>query len=527
MTVDGAARRSSDRVRSSGSRPRRDPQGPVVRGDGRLRRPSNPVIDPDKSKDGWIPTDDGAFVVNEPQGSPTWYPVNDTPKDKATFDFAITVPEGHTAIANGLLVGTTDNGDTTTWRWRASDPTAPYLATVTSGIFETDFGALPSGLPQYNAVDPQTRRFGSKEPNPLLAWERLSLNGPAVDLFTELYGPYPFESVGGVVDWAPNVFYSLESQTRPMYWHVPSESTVVHEIAHMWFGDAVGLEMWSDIWLNEGFATWSEWIWEERKGGATAAATFDALYATPEDSDAGADLWFPAPAAIPGPAEMFHTPVYERGAMTLQALREKLGDEPFFAILRAWYAENRNASVTTADFIALAERVSSSSSTGSSTLALHRGQAADLVTHARHGGARARRNPPQRSRACPRVQRRARRARSSRPSALVRRTLAISRTVTGSACPQTGPAFAGPKRPTSRALAGARQHGDAPRPAAGRGVEHDRHPWLVALVEEDPPVPRARGVAQLGDGEVLAAGLRQHPAVVRPELAIRRASPTA
>ena len=85
-------------------------------------------------------------------------------------------------------------------------------------------------------------------------------------LFSQLYGPYPFESVGGVVDWAPNVFYSLESQTRPMYWHVPSEATVVHEIAHMWFGDSVSLELWPDIWLNEGFATWSEWIWSERNG---------------------------------------------------------------------------------------------------------------------------------------------------------------------------------------------------------------------------------------------------------------------
>ena len=181
----------------------------------------NPIIDPDKSKDGWIPTDDGAFVVNEPQGSPSWYPVNDTPKDKATYDFAITVPEGRTAIANGLLVGTTDNGTTTTWRWRASDPTAPYLATATNGIFETGFGTLPSGLREYNAVDPQTRGAGSKDPNPQLAWQRLALNGPVIDLFSQLYGPYPFESAGGVVDWAPNVFYSLESQTRPMYWRDP------------------------------------------------------------------------------------------------------------------------------------------------------------------------------------------------------------------------------------------------------------------------------------------------------------------
>jgi aminopeptidase N len=143
-----------------------------------------------------------------------------------------------------------------------------------------------------------------------------------------------------------------------MYWQVPGESTVVHELAHMWFGDAVTPALWSDIWLSEGFATWSEWIWSERTGGASAADTFDELYATPEDSDAGQDLRFPAPAALPGPAQMFETPVYDRGAMTLQALREKLGDETFFAIVRAWYAENRNANVTTADFIALAERVS-------------------------------------------------------------------------------------------------------------------------------------------------------------------------
>jgi aminopeptidase N len=319
----------------------------------------NPIIDPDKSKDGWIPTNDGAFVVNEPQGSPSWYPANDTPKDKATFDFAITVPEDRTAIANGLLVGKTDNGTTTTWRWRARDPTAPYLATATNGVFETRFGTLPNGLPEYNAVDPQTRPFGTKDPTPERAWELLAINGPAVDLFSELFGPYPFESVGGVVDWAPNVFYSLESQTRPMYWHVTIPSTVVHEIAHMWFGNSITLEVWPDIWLNEGFATWSEWIWFERTGGKTAAQFFDDLYATPEDSDAGRDLWFPAPAALPGPAEMFHTPVYDRGAMTLQALREKIGnDDVFFSILRTWYAENRNGNVTTADFIALAERVS-------------------------------------------------------------------------------------------------------------------------------------------------------------------------
>ena len=176
---------------------------------------ANYVLDPDKSKDGWIPTDDGAFVVNEPQGSPTWFPANDTPKDFATYDFAITVPEGRTALANGTLVSQTDNGDTTTWRWREDRPMVTYLTTATNGVFELRTGTI-AGIPEYNAVDPNTRRFGAKEPNPELAWQRLETVQPAaLEFLINLYGPYPFDSVGAIVDWAPNVFYSLESQTSP------------------------------------------------------------------------------------------------------------------------------------------------------------------------------------------------------------------------------------------------------------------------------------------------------------------------
>ncbi len=216
-----------------------------------------------------------------------------------------------------------------------------------------------AGIPEYNAVDPNTRRFGTKEPNPQMAWDRLGTVQPAaLEFFIDLYGPYPFDSVGAIVDWAPNVFYSLESQTKPNYWHVPSELTIVHELAHMWFGDAVVLEQWPDMWLNEGFATWSEWIWTERHDRHDAPQEqFDALYATPEDSAAGQDLWFPAPNNLADASELFHTPVYDRGAMTLQALREKVGEETFLTIVRSWYAENRLSNVTTQDFIALAERV--------------------------------------------------------------------------------------------------------------------------------------------------------------------------
>jgi hypothetical protein len=233
-----------------------------------------------------------------------------------------------------------------------------YLATVTNGFFELRTSTLANGLPRYDAVDPQTRFYGEKTPRPQDAWDNLAVEPEAVGFLSGLYGAYPFEIVGGVVDWAPNVFFALETQTKPVYDVLPDELTIVHELAHQWFGDALVLDHWSDMWLNEGFATWSEWIWTESHDGQSAQARFNQLYAITEDSTRGQDLWFPAPDALPGPADLFGTPVYDRGAMTLQALREKVGNTTFINILRTWYAEHQHSNVTTPQFIATAERVS-------------------------------------------------------------------------------------------------------------------------------------------------------------------------
>ena len=317
-----------------------------------------PITDPDESIEGWVPTDDGAFVVNEPQGSPGWFPVNDALRDKATYDFTISVPAGKEVIANGELVGNpVTAGGKTTWRWAEGSPMSSYLATATNGEFLTQTRNV-NGLTFYDAVDPNTRRLNADPPNPTLAFQRLDPEPEIVSFFSKLYGPYPFSSSGGIVDWAPDVGYALESQTRPNYDRIPSAATVVHELSHQWFGDAVSLAKWPDMWLNEGFATWSEWIYDEMHGGPPAQDRFDELYAIPEDDPSFEDLWFPAPDALQDPSQLFHTPVYDRGAMTLQALRVKIGDATFFRLLRAWYAQNKYGNVTTSDFIALAERKS-------------------------------------------------------------------------------------------------------------------------------------------------------------------------
>jgi aminopeptidase N len=303
------------------------------------------VIDPDGSSEGWVPTPDGAFVVNEPQGSPGWYPANDNPRDKATFDFAITVPRGITAIGNGRLLSRTTRGGKTTWRWFEDSPMAPYLATVTNGVFQLRISHA-GRIPIYHAVDP------AEIPNG--AFDRLAAEPDIIKFFANLYGPYPFSSGGGVVDHAPDVGYALESQTRIQYDRTPDSSTVVHEIAHQWFGDSVSLTVWPDIWLNEGFAAWSEWIYAERHGGSTAQQAFAEAYARP----AADTFWARPPANLGGAEFLFTDPPYDRGAMTLQALRAKVGDAAFFAILRRWAARYRHGNATTGAFIRLAESVS-------------------------------------------------------------------------------------------------------------------------------------------------------------------------
>ena len=302
------------------------------------------VTDPDGSIEGWVPTVDGAFVVGEPQGSPSWFPANDNPRDKATYDVTITVPQGLTAMSNGVLAASWSRGGRTTWAWRESSPMATYLATATLGRFQLTRSRV-AGVPSYVAVDPSQAEAAA----PVLA-----TLPDIVGYFSSLYGRYPFDAVGAIVDDAPEVGYALESQTKPNFDRAPDELTLAHELAHQWYGNSVTLTAWPDIWLNEGFATYSEWLWAEHTGRFTAQEAFDDLYAEPDDSP----LWDPAPAALADPADLFSWPVYDRGAMTLHALRVKVGDPAFFRILRRWYADNRDGNVTTAGFVALAQRES-------------------------------------------------------------------------------------------------------------------------------------------------------------------------
>ncbi|KUJ65636.1 metallopeptidase [Streptomyces albus subsp. albus] len=304
-----------------------------------------PVTDPDGSPDGWLTTDDGAFVAGEPQGAMTWFPVNNHPKDKSSYDFTLTVPQGHTAVANGVYLGKRTAHGRTTFRWRQSEPMAAYLATATVGTFKVEQYTTRDGIKVYNAVDPREANASApvlKKLPSVLEWE------------SRLFGRYPFRAAGAIVDHAPNVGYALETQGRPIYPSAPDVSTLVHESAHQWFGDSVSVTSWKDIWLNEGFASYAEWLYSEQHGGESAQKSFDALYARP----ASDELWAYPPGNPGSGANIFGTPVYARGAMALHELRTAVGDRAFFRILRTWAAQHRHGHGTTAQFTALAERES-------------------------------------------------------------------------------------------------------------------------------------------------------------------------
>ncbi|WP_051898514.1 M1 family metallopeptidase [Sciscionella sediminilitoris] len=301
----------------------------------------------------WVAGPDGALAAQEPHMAAFWYPVNDHPRDKASYDISVAVPKGLQAISNGDLVGESNpTADTTRYSWRQPKPQAPYLTLLAIGKYEIDKGKTPGGLPFITAYQ---KTLGDS----LNAAKASVQRTPEVlDFEARNFGKYPFEAQGGVV--SSQLSFSLETQTRPIYGAKnfakgTNLGLIAHENAHQWFGDSTSVHDWRNIWLNEGFATYASWLWSEHSGEGTTQQLMDSLYA---ETPAGDKKWDILPGN-PGPDNQFDSfAVYDRSAMAVQALRNVVGDKAFFAILHAWTAKLRYSTGTIPQFTALAEQIS-------------------------------------------------------------------------------------------------------------------------------------------------------------------------
>lgn len=292
---------------------------------------------------GWEELEDGALVAAQPTGAPTWFPCNDRPDARAPMRVAVTTDTGYLPVPTGRPVAQSVAGGRVTVTAESAVPVATYLAAVHIGPYEQT--ALVG--------DPRVRVFAPAPLRPEVA--RAFAPVPRMlSLFETVFGPYPQEDCALVVT-ADELEIPLEAQGMAVFGvnHlVPAEQRLIaHELAHQWFGNSVGLARWSDIWLNEGFACFAEWMWSEESGGPTvaekAAHHHARLHALPQDLVLG----------DPGAALMFDDRVYKRGALTLYAVRSAVGPDAFSRLLHDWTTNYRHALATDSDFRALASRV--------------------------------------------------------------------------------------------------------------------------------------------------------------------------
>lgn len=290
---------------------------------------------------GWTITDSGeTWTMQEPYGAYTWYAVNDQPSDKALYDFTVTVPAPWTGVANGELVSRTEEGGVTETRWHLAEPAASYLVTLATGEFTMTEDASASGVPL-------TYWTPADEPRYV---DALREAAPGLDWLEDLLGPYPFDTLGIVVVDSES---GMETQTMITLGdtdYSTSPEVLVHEMAHHWYGDQVTPRDWRDVWMNEGMAMYLQGVWAAEDQGIDVTEVMDYW--------ADLEKEYRAASGPPGafdPAEFGESNVYYGPALMWQELRERIGDDAFWDVVRAWPAERDNANADREDYLAWIE----------------------------------------------------------------------------------------------------------------------------------------------------------------------------
>lgn len=300
----------------------------------------------------WIVTGDEVSAASEPEGSAWWYPADDHPSDPATYDVFVRVPAGFDVISNGRLISrdTGHEAGFATWHWKTPETLDTYQSLLSIGHYQIRQG-VAGGLPYVYAVSDQLSPSDRAR-----AFANLARTPKIISAEERVYGPYPYDAIGGLVT-GHNLWYDgLESATRPVYdkrdiTRGDASSLLAHELAHMWFGDHVTLKQWNDIFDNEAYATFTQWWYAEQTGGRTANSQLQKTYNDYLHSPA----FWQVSMVDPGRDHLFDA-VYLRGPMTLQALRNVIGDKAFFTLARTW--AQRGGTHSLEDWMQLAQQVS-------------------------------------------------------------------------------------------------------------------------------------------------------------------------
>ncbi|BDV31207.1 M1 family metallopeptidase [Microbacterium terricola] len=330
--------------------------------------------DLDGSSEGWNRTSDGATFLGQPVGAMTGYPVNNTPSDKATYVFTLdvpttlntvagTAPGTAAAVSNGELTAKTasEDGTRTTWEWTQTKPMASELALISIGRYDVIESQVTlsdgSAIPAWSFME-----FGLSSANKTTITNRVGQLGTIIRNLETLYGPYPGKSTGVVVDSVPSgINYALETQDRSFF---PSASsvggnTLIHELVHQWYGDSVSPVTWTDIWINEGMATWGPTFYNSTAGFGTSTTQTETSYFNSWNNSASTSAnWAIAPGGQTDSAELYSYQTYTRGAQFWEALKTAIGDTAFFSLIKKWQTDNAGTSKSGADLKDLAEELS-------------------------------------------------------------------------------------------------------------------------------------------------------------------------
>jgi len=312
-----------------------------------------PQLSPDSYHIGMIFDTNSVFTLSDPNASRYWWPSYDHPWDKALVDLHVKMRSDWLVASNGIRTQIENAGDNyKIHHWTCTDPIATYLVCITAGPYQ-EINQVSGTIPIQNFV------FSSQYAAAMTDFSTLP---QAIQVYSDTFGPYPFQKYGNAV--VNMVTYgAMEHQTMTTLGRQyitgdhSGETTIVHELAHQWFGDCLTPLTWKDVWLSEGFATYSEAIWKEKTLGYPALynyvrTSFHDYYKSWELNNGPHTIY-----NLPFP-EYFTPPSYEKAASVLHALRFQVGDANFWNILRTWFVTYHNQNVVTSEFKQLCEQIS-------------------------------------------------------------------------------------------------------------------------------------------------------------------------